>query len=449
MNRAPACHASRTASAAFCLVLAGCASKPLVPYTTDTPPLVLASAAQAGIVDKRARFREIYCAVLEARRELPDHRSCDEALTRVGDEPAGTARPVDLGPSNRHLVAAMVPGLGFECFEKWLEPPGSAAAHVRQFGYDQVVIKVDALSGTETNARQIRDALLAMPAEPGPPRLVLLGYSKGAPDILEALVTYPEIRSRVAAVVSLAESDTLRGWGLQALDHHGVPWPSSLALTSLGALQAVSFAVTGAALVALARGMRARLPRRRSASVAVGALVLVGAGLALATLPLIAATSAGVQAADNQATKGAIVTDPKSEDFINGMADLMAHSTRTPILRWPHEYGMDYEEIFFPALPSHAGHDIWKRDFSGVNGLVSFELARGSAADAERMIDALELFGIGASWGGFESVVLPADVAGSRSVTGWSGRKPIVRLHIGLEDARDLIEDLERGFAAL
>ena len=204
MDRAPSCHASRTAIAAFCVVLAGCASKPLVPYTTDTPPLVLASAAQAGIVDKRARFREIYCAVLEARRELPDHRSCDEALTRVGDEPAGTARPVDLGPSNRHLVAAMVPGLGFECFEKWLEPPGSAAAHVRRFGYDQVVIKVDALSGTETNARQIRDALLAMPAESGPPRLVLLGYSKGAPDILEALVTYPEIRSRVAAVVSLA-----------------------------------------------------------------------------------------------------------------------------------------------------------------------------------------------------------------------------------------------------
>ena len=204
MSRAPSWHASRIVIGGVSLVLAACASKPLVPYTTNTPPLVLAPAAQAGIVDKRARFREIYCAVLEARRELPDHRSCDEALTRVGDEPAGTARPVDLGPSNRRLVAAMVPGLGFECFEKWLEPPGSAAAHVRRFGYDQVVIKVDALSGTETNARQIRDALLAMPAEPGPPRLVLLGYSKGAPDILEALVTYPEIRSRVAAVVSLA-----------------------------------------------------------------------------------------------------------------------------------------------------------------------------------------------------------------------------------------------------
>jgi len=204
MSRAPSCHASGIVIAGFCLVLAACASKPLVPYTTDTPPLVLAPAAQAGIVDKRARFREIYCAVLEARRELPDHRSCDEALTRVGDEPAGTAQPVDLGPSKRRLVAAMVPGLGYECFEKWLEPAGTAAAHVRKFGYDQVVIKVDALSGTETNARQIRDALLAMPAEPGPPRLVLLGYSKGAPDILEALVAYPEIRSRVAAVVSLA-----------------------------------------------------------------------------------------------------------------------------------------------------------------------------------------------------------------------------------------------------
>jgi len=204
MSRAHSWHASRSVIGGVCLVLAACASKPLVPYTTDTPSLVLAPAAQAGIGDKRARFREIYCAVLDARRELPDHRSCDEALTRVGDEPAGTARPVDLGPSKRRLVAAMVPGLGFECFEKWLEPPGTAAAHVRQFGYDQVVIKVDALSGTETNARQIRDALMAMPAEPGPPRLVLLGYSKGAPDILEALVTYPEIRSRVAAVVSLA-----------------------------------------------------------------------------------------------------------------------------------------------------------------------------------------------------------------------------------------------------
>jgi pimeloyl-ACP methyl ester carboxylesterase len=65
-------------------------------------------------------------------------------------------------------------------------------------------IRVDALSSSENNARQIRDALLAMPEETGPPRLVLVGYSKGAPDILEAIVRYPEIRNRVAAIVSAA-----------------------------------------------------------------------------------------------------------------------------------------------------------------------------------------------------------------------------------------------------
>ncbi len=77
---------------------------------------------------------------------------------------------------------------------------------------------------------------------------------------------------------------------------------------------------------------------------------LLKAGAALAALPIIAASSAGVQAADNQTTTGANMTDAKSEEFINGLADLMAHSTRTPILRWPNEYGMDYEEIFFPAI---------------------------------------------------------------------------------------------------
>lgn len=205
MSQSRSCLVSMVPIAAWaCLMLAACASEPLVPYSTDTPPLVLAPATQAGVVDKRARFREIYCAVLEARRGLPDYRPCEEALTRVGEEPAGMGRPVDLGPSKRRLVAAVVPGVGFDCVEKWLKSPGSSAEHVRQYGYDQVLIKVAALSGTANNARQIRDALLAMPAEPGPTRLVLIGYSKGAPDILDALVTYPEIRNRVAAVVSAA-----------------------------------------------------------------------------------------------------------------------------------------------------------------------------------------------------------------------------------------------------
>lgn len=77
---------------------------------------------------------------------------------------------------------------------------------------------------------------------------------------------------------------------------------------------------------------------------------LLKAGAALATLPIMAATSATVQAADTQTATAAATTDAKSAEFINGLADLMAHSTRTPILRWPNEYGMEYEEIFFPAM---------------------------------------------------------------------------------------------------
>ena len=189
------------------LALGACGTKPLLPYSVDTPPLALVPAAQAGVQDKRGRFREIYCAVLQAReRDVPDYRPCEDALSRIGSEPAGTGGPVDLGPSKRHLIAAVVAGIGYECFEKWLQPPGTAAQHVRQFGYDMVVLKVDGLSSSANNARQIRDAIMAMQAEAGAPRLVLIGYSKGAPDILEAVVAYPEIRPHVAAVVSIAGS---------------------------------------------------------------------------------------------------------------------------------------------------------------------------------------------------------------------------------------------------
>ena len=111
---------------------------------------------------------------------------------------------VELGPSRRRLTAALVPGIGWDCFSDWLDPQGTAATHIRQFGYDMVAIGVDGLSSTTTNARQIRDAILAMEPEDAEPNLVLIGYSKGAPDILEAVVSYPEIRSRIAAVVAAA-----------------------------------------------------------------------------------------------------------------------------------------------------------------------------------------------------------------------------------------------------
>jgi hypothetical protein len=177
---------------------AACSSAPLGPYTVDTRPL-------ASVKDKRARFREIFCAVLETHgHPLPDYRPCEKALTRVGQERKGKGKPVDLGVSHRHLVAGIVPGLGWECFADWLHASNSAAAHVRQFGYDVKLFPVSGLSGTEVNARQIRDTILAMPLQVSERRLVLIGYSKGLPDIFQAVVNYPEIRGRIAAVVSAA-----------------------------------------------------------------------------------------------------------------------------------------------------------------------------------------------------------------------------------------------------
>lgn len=185
--------------------LGACSTAPLVPFTEETPPLVLVPASQAGVEDKRGRFREIFCQVLDARGTgLPDYRPCDEALARVGVEPAGTGRTVDLGPARRRLVAALVPGVGWDCILEWLDPKGSVAAHVRQFGYDLIDLKVDSLSSSANNASQIRDAILRMPSQEGDPSLVLIGYSKGAPDVLEAVASYPEIRPRIAAIVSAA-----------------------------------------------------------------------------------------------------------------------------------------------------------------------------------------------------------------------------------------------------
>lgn len=196
---------SRFVILTFFLALVACATPPLVPFSTDTPPLILTPALNSGVQDKRARFREIYCAVLEAHGpSLPDYRPCEDALTRVGTEPAGTGAPVESGQSARHLIAAVVPGIGYDCFKPWLNAPGTVTKQLRQSGYDGFLLDVDGLSSSTHNARQIRDAVMKMPPPDGPPRLVLIGYSKGIADILEAVVAYPEIRGRVAAVVSAA-----------------------------------------------------------------------------------------------------------------------------------------------------------------------------------------------------------------------------------------------------
>jgi cystathionine beta-lyase len=103
--------------------------------------------------------------------------------------------------------------------------------------------------------------------------------------------------------------------------------------------------------------------------------------------------------------------------------------------------------VLHPALPDCPGHEYWKRDFKGASGLFSFVLNGGEPAARDSMIERLQHFGIGYSWGGFESLAIPADLAKLRTATRWQAEGPAVRLSIGLEDAADLIADLEQALA--
>ena len=105
--------------------------------------------------------------------------------------------------------------------------------------------------------------------------------------------------------------------------------------------------------------------------------------------------------------------------------------------------------VLHPALESDPGHALWKRDFTGACGLFSIELKPASEQAVYAFMDALTLFGMGYSWGGFESLVILFDCAEYRTATKWAPGGPTLRFHIGLEDPGDLIADLERGFAAL
>jgi cystathionine beta-lyase len=104
--------------------------------------------------------------------------------------------------------------------------------------------------------------------------------------------------------------------------------------------------------------------------------------------------------------------------------------------------------VLHPALEGDPGHALWKRDFTGASGLFSIVLKEKPQAAVDALLDALELFGMGYSWGGFESLAIPFDCTEYRSATKWSPGGPTLRLHIGLENVDDLKADLERGFSA-
>ncbi|TMH39920.1 MAG: cystathionine beta-lyase [Betaproteobacteria bacterium] len=110
----------------------------------------------------------------------------------------------------------------------------------------------------------------------------------------------------------------------------------------------------------------------------------------------------------------------------------------------------EVERVLHPALPGDPGHAIWKRDFTGACGLFGVVLKEGVTERALcAMIDGLELYGIGSSWGGFESLIVPFDPRETRTATQWPHKGPCFRVHAGLENVEDLIADLEAGFKRL
>ena len=186
------------------LLPAGCAPSPLIRFSLDTPAATLVPMRYAEIADGRARFREIYCAVQRDHgRLLPDDRGCDEVLHRLPDEPGPEGGPVYLGQARLPMRLVVVSGLFHECISGFADTFAHARPHVEQFGFKTELVMVGGLSGIQQNAAEIRDAVAALKL-PADERLVFVAHSKGAVDLLEALVRYPDLARRTAAAVSVA-----------------------------------------------------------------------------------------------------------------------------------------------------------------------------------------------------------------------------------------------------
>jgi len=138
---------------------------------------------------------------------------------------------------------------------------------------------------------------------------------------------------------------------------------------------------------------------------------------------------------------------------LRGMRSLSVRLERhqknaTEVARWL-QSRPEVSRVLYPALPEDPGHALWKRDFLGASGLFGVVLKAVPKAAVDAFVDSLDLFGIGASWGGYESLIQPSYPERSRTATRWQAEGPLVRIHIGLEDPQDLIADLAQGLDKL
>lgn len=191
---------------ALAITLAACSSEPLQPYSRETVPLQLVPASVAGVIDDRYNFGQYYCQLNEqVGQQLPDYRPCEDALVipASGELKALKMPAVEADDSKREFHVVAVPGLGWECIRNYVAD-GSLLSHIQSLDYRLSVVQAEGLSSSGRNAQLIQQHLIDNNLLDGSVELIFLGYSKGVPDILEALQGYPEILPHAVAVISVA-----------------------------------------------------------------------------------------------------------------------------------------------------------------------------------------------------------------------------------------------------
>jgi hypothetical protein len=188
---------------AAALLAGGCVPN-LMSFREDSPALILSYPAAPAAQDGRARFRQTVCALAELRATAGNSRlDCERLLWRLADEKGPQSPQPPLPSHDPHMRILIVPGAFAECFPEFGMPFEAAASSLRQRGYRIDFIAVSGRSGADHNAAQIAEAVEQIPDDPAD-RVLLIGHSKGAVDILHFLVNCPQTARRISAVVSVA-----------------------------------------------------------------------------------------------------------------------------------------------------------------------------------------------------------------------------------------------------
>ena len=195
-------------------------------------------------------------------------------------------------------------------------------------------------------------------------------------------------------------------------------------------------------------------PLALGADVSIQAATKYIVGHADAMLGAVVANARAARLIDH--AKEALGTCPGSEETYLGLRGLRTLDVRLErhqksalaVAQWLAGRA-EVDRVLYPPLPSDPGHGLWKRDFTGASGLFTAVLNPVSQKALAAFLDGLKLFGMGYSWGGYESLVVPFDPTSYRTATKWTGPGPALRFHVGLEAVEDLVRDLDDGFARL